>query len=230
VSFILEALRKSESDRQRLGSVAIADLPIARRNRSQPWWVFGLSGLLLLNLVVLGVVLFRNATGTANSVTVPVKTTVAATTTAPTLAAEPQQVAVAPPPPSASNAGANNELQQAAARIDYETVPRSELELANAGASVPDGPTLVRPADALRGDATAGMSTADRDVANAKASQELRVDLHVYSNNPRERFVLINMRRYTEGQQLPNGATVEEITTDGVVIYQNGTRYRLDRR
>jgi hypothetical protein len=38
------------------------------------------------------------------------------------------------------------------------------------------------------------------------------------------------MRRYTEGQQLPNGATVEQITPQGVVVYQNGSRYQIDRQ
>jgi general secretion pathway protein B len=224
VSFILEALRKSESDRQRLGNVAMADLPIARRQRGQPWWVFALSGLLLVNLVVLSIVLMRDKSTQSNDALVTTSVT-ASTPTAATTITPPPQRAPAPTP-----LATNNALQEAAAQIDYETVPRDELELANAGVSVPDGPTLVRPSSALRGDATAGMSADDRDIANAQASRELRVDLHVFSNKPSERFVLINMRRYTEGEQLPNGATVEQITPSGVVLHQNGTRYQLDRR
>jgi general secretion pathway protein B len=225
VSFILEALRKSESDRQRLGNVAMADLPIARRQRGQPWWVFALSGLLLVNLVVLGVVLLRDKGG-SNEVTNAANISTSAPI-APT-AAPPQQLATLAPVPAA--APATNALQEAAAQIDYETVPRSELELANAGASVPDGPTLVRPSDALRGGSAASINNETNNVANAQQSSELHVDLHVFSNNAHERFVLINMRRYTEGQRLPNGATVEQITPSGVVLYQNGSRYQLDRK
>lgn len=229
MSFILEALRKSESDRQRLGSVAIADLPVARRHRGQPWWVFALSGLLLVNLAVLGVVLLRNKA--VSAIDGPAPTTLTASAQTPALASAPSN---APPPVHASSpaeaTASNNELQEAAAQVDYETVPLSELELANAGASVPNGPTLVRPLDALRGDATAATSAGQRDIASAQASAELHIDLHVFSNNARERFVLINMHRYTEGQQLPNGATVEQITPSGVVLYQNGTRYQLDRK
>jgi general secretion pathway protein B len=227
VSFILEALRKSESDRQRLGSVAIADLPVARRHRGQPWWVFALSGLLLVNLVILGFVLLRDKSASASNA--PAPTNITALAQVPAILAPP----VSPPPvhtASPAAAATNNELQEAAAQVDYETVPRSELELANAGASVPDGPTLVRPLNALRGVATAAMSAGERDIASAQASAELHIDLHVFSNNARERFVLINMHRYTEGQQLPNGATVEQITPSGVVLYQNGTRYQLDRK
>jgi hypothetical protein len=38
------------------------------------------------------------------------------------------------------------------------------------------------------------------------------------------------MRRYTEGQQLPNGGTVERITPQGVIVYQDGSRYQIDRQ
>ena len=220
MSFILEALRKSESDRQRLGTVALADLPVARRHRGQPWWVFALSGLLLVNLLVLVLVLIRDqpaqATDAAN--------TLGAVQAPPASQQAPQQLAPAAPV-------ASNPLQEAAepaAQVDYEMVPASELEIANAAASVPDGPTLVRSSDALRSDLNKGLTT--ESAANAQASGDLRIDLHVYSKNSRERFVLINMRRYTEGQQLPNGATVEQITPEGAVLYQNGTRYQLDRR
>jgi general secretion pathway protein B len=220
VSFILEALRKSESDRQRLGNVALADLPVARRHRGQPWWVFALGGLMLLNLLVLALVLTRDKTAPApianNSSANPLPSnepmaaqTYSTTTQAPI---------------------ASNPLQAATAQIEYETVPASELEIANAAASVPAGQALVRPSDALRGDVNKGLNTADSTAADARASQELHIDLHVYSKNTHERFVLINMRRYTEGQQLPNGATVEQITPQGVVVYQNGTRYQIDRQ
>jgi general secretion pathway protein B len=222
VSFILEALRKSESDRQRLGSVAMADLPIARRQRGQPWWVFALSGLLLVNLIILGVVLLRDRNG-SNDTTSAAQLPTSAPANIPATAPQPQQRTA----PAAT--ASVNELQEAAAQVDYETVPRSELELANAGASVPDGPTLVRPSDTFAAGHAASTSSETNNVANAQASRELHIDLHVFSQNARERFVLINMRRYSEGQQLPNGATVEQITPSGVVLYQNGSRYQLDK-
>jgi len=63
-----------------------------------------------------------------------------------------------------------------------------------------------------------------------RPSLDMHIDLHVYSKNSTERFVLINMRRYAEGQQLPNGAIVEQITPQGVVVLQNGLRYQIDRQ
>jgi len=209
VSFILEALRKSESERQRLGNTAIADLPIARRPRGQPWWVFGIAALLVINLAVLALVLLKkNASGAED------QPQAQAPVAQPTPAIVPSQAPVTP-----------NVLAQEAApspQVEYETVPRSEMELASAAASVPDGPTLVRPIE--------GDHVGDSAGPLPDAGGDLRVDLHVYAKNPADRFVLIGMRRYTEGQRLPSGATVEQITPQGVILYANGGRYQLNRQ
>jgi general secretion pathway protein B len=222
VSFILEALRKSESDRQRLGSVALADLPIARRRRGQPWWVFALGALLLANSVVLIVVLTRDKTATmpaakeAPAVSAPGSTQDARTSSAPT--------------PTTPTVATSNPLQAATAHIEYETVSPSERDIANAAASLPDGPTLVRPSSALQSEKKGAPSAAGNVTIAAQPESELHIDLHVYSKNSSERFVLINMHRYSEGQQLPNGAVVEQITPQGVVVLQNGMRYQIDRQ
>jgi general secretion pathway protein B len=108
-------------------------------------------------------------------------------------------------------------------------VPAIEAEIAHAAASMPNGQTLVRPTDAGH-DSNQPSPVPATAIPETRGSPELHIDLHVYSNNARERFVLINMRRYTEGQQLPNGATVEQITPQGVVVYQNGSRYQIDRQ
>jgi general secretion pathway protein B len=223
LSFILEALRKSESDRQRLGSVALADLPVARRRSGQPWWVFALGALLLVNLVVLAVVLTRDKKDSA-----PVGAT-AAINIAPNNS-ERSTVSVAPPvQPTTIVPSGNNSLEAATAQVQYEPVPAIEAEIAHAAASMPNGQTLVRPTDAGH-DSNQPSPIPATAIPETRGSPELHIDLHVYSNNARERFVLINMRRYTEGQQLPNGATVEQITPQGVVVYQNGSRYQIDRQ
>jgi general secretion pathway protein B len=224
LSFILEALRKSESDRQRLGSVALADLPVARRRSGQPWWVFALGALLLVNLVVLAVVLTRDKPVPAPAgATTPIHVAPSNAVRSNTQVAPPaQQTATTPTIPNG-----NNSLEAATAHIQYEPVPAIEAEIAHAAASMPDGQTLVRPMDGESKQPNPIPATA---IPETRGSPELHIDLHVYSNNVRERFVLINMRRYTEGQQLPNGATVEQITPQGVIVYQNGSRYQIDRQ
>jgi general secretion pathway protein B len=55
----------------------------------------------------------------------------------------------------------------------------------------------------------------------------LRLDVHVYSKLPEERFVLINMQRYREGEQLQEGPVVDEITPSEVILSFRGQRFRV---
>jgi general secretion pathway protein B len=86
----------------------------------------------------------------------------------------------------------------------------------------PAGP--ARPA----GSPSRNMPTAD-EVAASSGLPELRLELHVYSTRPQERFVFINSAKYREGDTTPEGAAVEEITPDGVVMSARGNRFLLPR-
>jgi len=57
----------------------------------------------------------------------------------------------------------------------------------------------------------------------------LNIDLHVYSTKPAERFVFINMAKYTEGDRLSEGPTVEQITENGAILNHLGNRFILER-
>ena len=56
---------------------------------------------------------------------------------------------------------------------------------------------------------------------------DLRLDLHVYAVNPAERFVFINMRKLREGESLPEGVRVDEITSIGVELSYRGKQFTL---
>jgi hypothetical protein len=58
---------------------------------------------------------------------------------------------------------------------------------------------------------------------------ELRLDLHVFAAKPQERFVMINMQKLHEGDNLREGVHVESITPEGAVLSSNGTRFLLPR-
>jgi general secretion pathway protein B len=57
----------------------------------------------------------------------------------------------------------------------------------------------------------------------------LSLDVHVYAEQPAQRFVLINMNRYREGDRLKEGAVLERITPQGVVLSYQGEQFRYDR-
>ncbi len=60
---------------------------------------------------------------------------------------------------------------------------------------------------------------------------QLKSSVHVYSETPAQRFVIINMHRYSEGDSLPpDGFRLERIDRDGVVIDYGAGQVRLPRR
>ena len=58
---------------------------------------------------------------------------------------------------------------------------------------------------------------------------DLHLDIHVYAEDPAERFVFINMKKHRESGQLPEGPVVAEITHDGVVLEHRGLTFLLPR-
>jgi general secretion pathway protein B len=59
----------------------------------------------------------------------------------------------------------------------------------------------------------------------------LRVEIHVYEKEPARRFVMINGRRYREGERLAEGPALVEIVPEGMVLEHRGEKvlYTLGR-
>lgn len=56
-----------------------------------------------------------------------------------------------------------------------------------------------------------------------------RFDVHVWNADPTRRFVLLNGKRYREGDRTDEGPTLVEILDDGIVIDADGLRVRIPR-
>jgi general secretion pathway protein B len=56
----------------------------------------------------------------------------------------------------------------------------------------------------------------------------LNLDVHVYSAQPERRFVLINSKRYQQGEHLDEGPRLETITEDGVILSFLNQRFSLN--
>ncbi len=54
------------------------------------------------------------------------------------------------------------------------------------------------------------------------------VSVHVYYDDPAKRFILGGRKRYTEGDSMPNGVTLESITRRGIILEYQGKQYRHD--
>ena len=58
---------------------------------------------------------------------------------------------------------------------------------------------------------------------------DLHLDIHVYSQNPADRFVFINMSKYREQSRLTEGPLVKEIRSDGVLLEHRDREFILYR-
>jgi len=57
----------------------------------------------------------------------------------------------------------------------------------------------------------------------------MEVNIHVYSPDPAQRILYINNRSYHPGDEATGGAVVEEVVPDGVVLRYDGQQFRLPR-
>lgn len=256
MSFILDALKKSENERQRTIGPSLADVPMSRRRQDKPWWAVAVAALLVINLGVLLVVLTRDG----DAKPAPAAPAQAAPAPAAAAPAPRQQVATQqyagtqipvssgedPPmrsaPVATSSSPAVRSLADEASGYDGSVDPQNP-QLAGA-AAVPAGPPMVRPIEAPA--VTPAQPTFESRQARAVSNEvlptisdlasrgtsipELHLDIHVNSANAAERFVFVNMRKYVEGQTLNEGPTVERITADGVILNQQGLRFLLPRQ
>lgn len=243
MSFILDALKKSENERKRTIGPSLVDAPLRRQRADRPWWAVAVGALLIVNLGVLLIVLTRK--DEAPDAKPVLETTPAVTAPAP---------ANNPPPVRSQRPAADRSVRPLADEAagygedSYQDAPLLDGYDASgnpAAANVPEGPPIVRPIDApavapLPSRSTAdprpapasteGLPTLTALIASGTTLPDLRLDIHVYSDKPADRFAFVNMRKYTEGQMLSEGPTLERITPDGVVLNSQGQRFLLPRQ
>lgn len=70
----------------------------------------------------------------------------------------------------------------------------------------------------------------DLPAETRSAIPALEVNVHTYSQNRADRMVLINMKRYREGDRLAEGPVVHAITPTGVVLVHEKQRFHLPIR
>ena len=220
MSFILDALKKSESDRQEKSTPDISDVPTATpssRNGLGAWYLVGFLSIVVVALIV---VLLRPAKGPVPIVTQEISLPTRGTETP---AREPPSYTVdrAVPEPSAVREDT---------RPAPEPAPRPAPEPLEPVAETPRPEPVPQPQ-------TASPTVADEPYItfnDLRASgsidlPDLHIDLHVFSEQPSDRFVFINMNQYRENAVLTEGPRLREITSDGVLLEYVGTTFLLPR-
>ncbi len=207
MSYILDALRQAERDRQQ------TEQPL-RPLEPQPssfrrWWIGGVLLGLLLNAALLVIVLtpVRLTTPPEPASSTVVQSSIADMPTPPPKPA-PDEVRKPPKPAPTRPAPAKKPATPMARSVAPSSPP-----LASHPEPVSEPPLLdVLPVNARR---------------NIPA---LKLDVHIHSDQARQRFVIINGRRYREGERIEEGPVLEAVTPEGATLRQGRQRFRLPVR
>jgi general secretion pathway protein B len=235
MSFILDALKKSELERQRQSVPGLMDTRLSPKRHRLPLWAVALGVLLGINLLGLTYVLLRKSTPAAQ---VPRTADAARTPAAGAAPAETRPFSpldnapeYAPEIPVAPAAAGSASVESHRARVDGNADTAAEH-----AAPRPD-PLLTNTNTNANADAEAGAAAeevlptiSEVSLSGAQALPDLHLDVHVYATQPAERFVYINNRKYHEGARLQEGPTIERIRRDGVVLNYASVRFLLPRQ
>ncbi|HEX2139665.1 MAG TPA: general secretion pathway protein GspB [Woeseiaceae bacterium] len=213
MSFILDALKKSEAERQRKSGPGFADIPDVRRSAGTPPWLWVVAGLLAINLTVLVLLLLRPGTDAEPVARVT-----------PPLEAQ----AVVPEPGFSDLVSAAKENRREAVPADSPAVAATPAAATRSTYETParePEPPRSEPRVDLNSLSTFNQLRAE----GVLQLPDLHVDLHVYGDQSADRFVVVNMSRYEEGATLAEGPLVREILQTGIVLEHRGTLFFLPR-
>jgi general secretion pathway protein B len=222
MSFILDALKKSEAERQRQAGPTLLEVRITRPRRRYPIWAVIVGALLGINAVVLVVFLLHKPT------TVEHLEAATAAAPAPALAPAPAPVARAAAAVATKNVSATVNPNLAASSDGGEqgsaVTPVLSEDTHNPADEEPAVP-LSRVQVQRAGPDNYGNLPSISQLGTSVPA--LQLDLLDYSEHPNERYALINMHRVREGDVLPEGPRVLAITRDGVALNYQGKDFLL---
>jgi general secretion pathway protein B len=191
MSFILDALKKSETERQQQTGAEFSSIPSSSGEPQSFKWLWILALLLLVNVAVLFGILLR-----------------------------PDKPAAVPPPVETTPA------ETRPAESSQPAEPSFEERVAEARQNQP---AVDVPMTSTASTASRLMTIDELRLSGSLQLPELHLDIHVFADDPAERFVFINMSKYREKSRLDEGPVVAEITPDGVVLEHQGRRFLLPR-
>jgi general secretion pathway protein B len=236
MSLILDALKKSEAERQRQTGPTLLELRVTQPHRRYPVWMIAVGALLAVNILLLLIFVLRRPAisepaavpGGASTLPPTAATPAPATTAAPGSAAAASVLPVSVAPMLSPVVPTSAELPPAPALSPSRDAGAREAIPADGpayGSATQRNPADDEPAVAASDAAHFASLPSFSDVGGDLPA--LRLDLHVYAERPRDRYALINMHRVHEGDVLPEGARVLAITREGVALDWHGQEFML---
>jgi general secretion pathway protein B len=237
MSYILDALRKSDQQRQRGATPTLLAVQTTEAAPKQPALLA--YGLLAAVLVGAGVLIgWLRPWQTEQAV--PDRPASFAAKPIVSTPREPE-----PAPPAVTSQPPAPELQTAQAEpAPSEMAPRPKAKPSAHAKPQTDGPPREagatasgraaapvpgRPADLAAADAAGGppvMSMAELPPQIREALPAMTISVHGYSDNPAGRLVGINYRILREGDSVVPGLELQQITPDGMIFSYKGFRFR----
>jgi general secretion pathway protein B len=221
VSFILDALRKSEHERQRSAVPGLSQVPLATPSPQMPRWALAVIGVLGAAVLVLGAAWIYSTRAPAGVAASPPTVERSVQLPPPARSSAPQQAAP-------SRLPAQGESLSAAAASSTEDPSEVGARFASPALSPPVRLTNL-PDDAVAPDESGALPSIATIAAEGVAVPTLHLELHAYSAQPKDRFVFINGRKYVEGDRLAEGPVLVSIAPTGAVLSHAGRRFLLGR-
>ena len=246
MSYILDALRRADAERERDPGRGIHAQPVAlpaESARRIPLWIFaGLAGLVLLVAVAL---LLQPAPRVAQHLGMPPPNAPAVNSASDSPPVTPVASEVSPPAPTLAAA----RPQELSAEQVEERVPEPRRAARPAVASAParrapNAPAVAPPAPvvppaaavpaAAPAPAPAPAAGADRVLAASELPPEeqrelpkMQISGGVHSDNPSQRMLIVGGQVVTEGREAAPGVVVEQIRAKSAVLRFRGYRYSV---
>jgi general secretion pathway protein B len=217
MSFILDALKKSESDRLKRSTPGFSHVPDKAEDKTASHWIWIVVVLIVINIGVLAVMFMRPEAAPTTS-----ESPGRANVDAPPARVEPPPPAVAG---AASQAEANPSTRPAEPRPAAAVAPPVQTTVQT------PAPSAASPApEPGNFEVTESYVTFnDLRAQGLLKVPDLHLDIHVFSDQAADRFVFVNMSKYKENETLDEGPLVSTITPEGVILVHRGLTFLLPR-
>ncbi len=190
MSFILDALRKSENERQQSEVPGISNVPAVVHNTRIPTWAVASIAALSASILLLGWA-WWHSTAVGDVEVADIRSS----------GLQPQTQAVSH---SATSGAVRNLAREPIAAGRPAARPAAARPVTH---PVAETATMI-----------IGPPTMMELIVTGTILPELALELHVYSPTASERFVRINSASYREGEVLTEGPRVLSITAEGVIL------------
>jgi general secretion pathway protein B len=240
MSYILDALRRSDQQRQR---GAVPTLLTAQAATAAPTQhAYGLYGVIALVLVSAGIAIGwvrpwqpEHAAPTTEPIVTkpsasgPLHTALAPPPALPEMARKPEKQQPVQKSTSATQSvparAAKKRDTPARAKTDAPVTPHLAVTAVPKAAAtpVPGQPVGKGPADAAQEQRVMTMS--ELPLAIQQEMPAMSVSIHAYSDRPQNRLAGINERMLHEGEYVASGLRLEQITPDGMIFSYKGYRF-----